>query len=144
MFKKYSVLLITVIMLASCAQIGSLALKLMTAKEKDLSKMAVVGQYQTNLYPKEVNTLGMKYAKKWEDAGSVVMVQFIKYEGIGLFQLDGTVLVNGDTAQHEMGGVYAAWVDKNDRSPKKVEIHSNSGQKLLLKLLQLLFSRSNL
>ncbi|NCP84164.1 MAG: hypothetical protein GW809_04280 [Bacteroidetes bacterium] len=129
MFKKYSVLLITVIILASCAQIGTLALKFMTAKEKDLSKMAVVGQYQTNVYPKEVNTLGMKYAKNWEDAGSAVIVQFIKYEGIGMFQLDGTVLVNGDTAQYEMGGVYVAWLNKNDKSTKKVEIHSNSGQK---------------
>jgi hypothetical protein len=120
---------LSILVIAGCAQVGSVVLKLMTAKEKDLSKMAIVGTYNTNLYPKAVETLSVNYAKNWEDGGSAVAVQLIKTEGYGFLQLDGDVLINGDTAKYESGGVYMVFVDKNDRSPKKVELISKSGQK---------------
>ncbi|TNE74513.1 hypothetical protein EP331_01630 [bacterium] len=128
MFKKLSLIGGAVFVLAGCAQIGALALKLMTSKEKDLSKMAVVGMYQSNLYSKNIKTMGTDFAKYWEDGKSMVGLQFIKTEGYGVLDLEGTVIVGGDTAKSQGGGVYSVFVDKDDRSPKKIEIHSLSGQ----------------
>ncbi len=129
MFKKISLITLSVVALAGCAQVGSLVVKFMTAKEKDLSKMAVVGMYNTNLYSKDVQTMGTSFAKDWQGGRSLIGVQFIKTEGYGFLQLEGTVLINGDTAFYESGGVYTAYVDTKDRGPKKIELHSASGQK---------------
>lgn len=78
MLKKYLLPILAIIVLAGCAQVGALALKLMTFKEKDLTKMAVVGMYQNNVYPKSVNTTSTNFAKEWQDGATLVGVRFIK------------------------------------------------------------------
>lgn len=117
------------LLLAGCAQMGQLALKLMTSKEKDLTKMATVGLYQSNLYSFDIKTMTTDQLKESHEGQSMVGVQFIKTEGYGFLDLDGTVLINGDTIKTATGGVYYTYLDKANRKPVKIDIHSVSGQK---------------
>lgn len=44
-------------------------------------------------------------------------------------ELDGTVIIDGDTAVFQSGGVYTKFLEKPDGKAHKIEIHSASGQK---------------
>lgn len=118
--------------LVSCStiqqQMGKVALKLMTKKEKDFSQMAVIGKYERNLYPADVgiSTLG---TEDWEAGQNAVGVQFVKPEGgIGVIALDGTVTVDGVEATSYGGGVYMILVDHEDTSAKTVRVENTDGQ----------------
>ncbi len=119
-------------LLMSCStiqqQMGKVALKLMTKKEKDFSKIAVIGSYQRNLYPADVgiSTLG---TEDWEAGQNAVGVQFVKPEGgIGVIALDGTVTVDGVEATSYGGGVYMVLTDHDDTSGKTVRIENADGE----------------
>lgn len=118
--------------LTSCAtvqqQIGKVALKFMTKKEKDFANIAAIGKYDINLYPADVgiSTLG---TEDWEAGQNAVGVQFVKPEGgIGLISLDGTVSIDGVEAKSYGGGVYMALFDNSDTSPKTVRVENVDGQ----------------
>lgn len=119
------------LLMLSCAtvsqQIGKVALKVMTKKEADLSKIAAIGKYQSNIYSPEVGitTLG---TEDWQEGDNLVGVQFVKPEGaIGVIALDGTVTVGGQEAKHYGGGAFFAAFPNSDTSPKKVVITSSNG-----------------
>ena len=125
-------LLLLAFVLGSCAtvqqQIGKVALKFMTKKEADLSKIAVIGGYQSNVAATDVGitTLG---TEDWEEGENLVGVQLVKPEGgIGVIALDGTVTVDGQEAKSYGGGAYYARFDNNDHSPKTVKLVSSNGQ----------------
>lgn len=129
MKNKALIILSGALLLAGCAQIGQLALKLMTSKEKDLTKMATVGIHQSNWYSSDIKTMSTSSLKENPEGKSMVGVQFIKTEGYGVLELDGTVLINGDTTKSVGGGVYIQFLEKGNTKPVKVDIHSVSGQK---------------
>lgn len=117
--------------LSSCAtvqqQIGKVALKLMTKKEKDFSSIAAIGKYDLNLYPTDVG-ISMLGTEDWEAGQNAVGVQFLKPEGaVGLISLDGTVTVDGKEAISYGGGVYMALFDHDDTSPKTVRVENVDG-----------------
>jgi len=117
--------------LTSCAtvqqQIGKVALKLMTKKEKDFSSIAAIGKYDLNLYPTDVG-ISMLGTEDWEAGQNAVGVQFLKPEGaVGLISLDGTVTVDGKEAISYGGGVYMALFDHDDTSPKTVRVENVDG-----------------
>ncbi|MEQ9310043.1 MAG: hypothetical protein RLN90_11375 [Balneolaceae bacterium] len=116
----------------SCAtvqqQIGKVALKLMTKKEKDFSKIAAIGKYDLNLYSTDVG-ISMLGTEDWEAGQNAVGVQFVKPEGgIGVISLDGTVTIGGIEAASYGGGVYMVLLDGDDRSPKTVRIENVDGE----------------
>lgn len=120
------------ILLMSCAtvqqQIGKVALKLMTKKEKDFSKIAAIGKYDLNLYSTDVG-ISMLGTEDWEAGQNAVGVQFVKPEGgIGVISLDGTVTIGGIEAASYGGGVYMVLLDGDDRSPKTVRIENVDGE----------------
>ena len=131
MKKSLSGLLLASLFLISCAtvqqQIGKVALKVMTKKEADFSKMAAIGKYQSNIYATDVGitTLG---TEDWEAGENLVGVQFVKPEGsVGVISLDGTVTVGGVEAKNYGGGAFFARIPGNDSSPKKVVVTSSNG-----------------
>ena len=129
---KVIYLLALALVLGSCAtvqqQIGKVALKLMTKKEANLSNIAVIGNYQSNVASTDVGitTLG---TEDWEEGENLVGVQLVKPEGaVGVIALDGTVTVDGMEAKSYGGGAYYARFDNSDRSPKTVKIVSVNGE----------------
>ncbi len=117
--------------LTSCAtvqqQIGKVALKLMTKKEKDFSSIAAIGKYDLNLYPTDVG-ISMLGTEDWEAGQNAVGVQFVKPDGaIGVISLDGTVTVDGKEAISYGGGVYMVLFDHDDTSPKTVRVENVDG-----------------
>jgi len=129
---KIIYLLALALVLGSCAtvqqQIGKVALKFMTKKEANLTNIAAIGNYQTNVAATDVGitTLG---TEDWEEGENLVGVQLIKPEGaIGMIALDGTVTVDGKEAKSYGGGAYFARFDNSDRSPKTVKLVSVNGE----------------
>jgi hypothetical protein len=109
-------------------QIGKVALKFMTKKEANLSNIAVIGTYQTNVAGPDVaiTTLG---TEDWEEGENLVGVQLVKPEGaVGVIELDGTVTVDGKEAKSYGGGAYYARFEENDKSSKTINIVSSNGQ----------------
>ena len=132
MKKIYVGLFSLLIVLSSCATIqtkmGAVALKLMTKKEADFSKMAAIGSYQSNMYAADVGitTLG---TEDWLEGENLVGVQLVKPAGaVGVIALDGTVTVGGKEAKSYGGGAYFARFDANDKSSKKVVLSSSNGE----------------
>ncbi|HCD53133.1 MAG TPA: hypothetical protein DEQ34_11835 [Balneolaceae bacterium] len=119
------------IFLTSCAtvqtKIGEVAMKFMTTKEKDLSKISAIGMYQSNMYSTETGiTLGSK--AEWDEGQNSVGVQLLKPDGaVGFINLDGTVTVGGQTATNFGGGVYMVMFEASDNSPKTVKVESSDG-----------------
>jgi len=132
MLSKKIILLGLATLVLSCAtvqqQIGKVALKFMTKKEADFKNIAVIGQYQTNLYAADVGitTLG---TEDWEEGQNAVGVMLVKPEGkIGVIALDGTITVDGVEAKSYGGGAYMALFDHDDTSPKTVVLTSSNGE----------------
>ncbi len=129
MKKLLLLLAATLVFGTSCTMLGELALKAMTTKEKDLSKMAVIGLYNLNIYGEETGVTMGSGGKDYLTTGSnMVGLQFVKNEGIGVYALDGVVTVNGDTARSVTGGIYVVRYDPEDLSDKRVVVTSTSGQ----------------
>lgn len=120
------------LLLLSCStiqqQMGKVALKLMTKKEKDFSKIAAIGKYDLNLYSTDVG-ISMLGTEDWEAGQNAAGVQFVKPEGgIGVISLDGTVTIDGVEATSYGGGVYMVLLDHDDRSSKTVRVENADGQ----------------
>lgn len=109
-----------------CAQLGSLAGKLMTQSTANLADVAMQVSFARNLYPKATGEIGPDYAgDTWKDGGNVAVVNFLKRSGIGMYTIDGTITVNGDTVSHIGNGAYAKLVDLK---PQTFKIKTSTGQ----------------
>lgn len=127
--KRLSTLVLFTLIIAGCAQIGGLALKLMTPKESDLSKMAGIGYYIVNNYGAETGvTLGSENKDFYEGGKNYIGIQFVKSEGVGFYNFEGTVTVDGDTTTSLGAGFYVVKADRDDLRNRKVRVDSPTGQ----------------
>ena len=127
--KRISTLLLITLVIASCAQVGNLALRLMTPKENDLSKMAGIGYYIVNNYGAETGvTMGSSDGGFMEGGKNYIGIQFVKAEGVGFYSFDGAVTVDGDTTTSIGAGFYVVKADRDDLRDRKVRVSSPTGQ----------------
>jgi len=56
------------------------------------------------------------------------VINFLKREGIGMFQIDGVVKINGEVIPHFMNGVYGKILDDAEDGPVTFEIETSTGQ----------------
>ncbi len=127
--KRISTLILLGLVIASCAQIGNIALKLMTAKERDLSNMAGIGYYIVNNYGAETGvTMGSSDDGFMEGGKNYIGIQFVKAEGVGFYSFEGAVTIDGDTTTSIGAGFYVVKADKNDLKDRKVRVSSPTGQ----------------
>ncbi len=127
--KRLSTFILFTLIIASCAQVGNLALKLMTPKENDLSKMAGIGYYMVNNYGAETGvTMGTGGKDFYEGGKNYIGIQFVKAEGIGFYNFDGAVTVDGDTTTSLGAGFYVVKADRDDLRDRTVRIASPTGQ----------------
>jgi len=127
--KRLSTLVLFTLIIAGCAQVGNLALKLMTPKESDLSKMAGIGYYIVNNYGAETGvTLGSENRDFYEGGKNYIGIQFVKAEGVGFYNFEGTVTVDGDTTTSLGAGFYVVKADRDDLRDRMVRVDSPTGQ----------------
>lgn len=120
------ILSIIVLFVYGCAQLGSLAGKLMTQSTDNLANVSMQVSFQRNLYPKATGEIGPDYAGElWKDGANVAVVNFLKRSGVGMYTIEGTVTVNGDTVPHIGNGAYAKVVELK---PQTFKITTKSGQ----------------
>ncbi len=127
-------LFLTILILAACGSVmkmtGKLAGRLLTQKTADLSNSAVSVYFIRNMYPPETNTVETEYFDKndWRPGANVVVVTLFKRKGIGMYSVDGKVTMNGEEMPYLGNGAYGKWLDKNDLTPKTVQITTSTGK----------------
>lgn len=118
-------------MMTGCASmLAKMALGLATSKTSDLSVCALQARYITNLYPKDANTFELPYySMSWSESDDIVTVSCSARQGAELFQIEGTVQVDGQPMDAMPGGTYSKIIPKGERGPKTIQIVTNVGQK---------------
>lgn len=114
------------------SMLAKMALSMATSKTNDLSLCALQTRYVTNLYPKEANTLEIPYyTTNWTEGAGLVMVTCQARTGGGssLYEIEGTVQLDGQPMEYVAGGSYSKLVQAGDTKPKTVTITTTSGQK---------------
>lgn len=108
-------------------QIGSVTAKLLTGTTADLSQVSATVKFVRNAYPMETATTEVKYAGDlWQPGSNIAVINFVKRQGIGMFQIDGVVRINGEEVPHFVNGVYGQIVEGDD--PVSFEIETTTGQ----------------
>lgn len=111
-------------------QVGSLTGALLTGKTSNLGETSIQVFFLRNTYPKATQSIDVTYFKDtYRENENIVYILITDRDGVGFFQIDGTVTIDGTVVQHIANGIYGKWIDKNDISPKKVSIETVTGQK---------------
>lgn len=122
---------ILIYLLSSCAQLGTIAAKLMTQKTDDLENVAVTVRYMQNLYTPATKTTEATYLPEfWKEGSNAIIVNFLKRKGVGMYYIDGTVTIDGEVVPHITNGAYVKAIDTSDKSVKKVVIETTKGQRV--------------
>lgn len=87
----------------------------------------------SNLDPIEVGTLSQSFFTNWKTGGDQVFVMLSKRNELAFCQVDGKVTVDGVPAEYVTSGMYSLISDPNP-APRKIEITTSTGQKLILQL----------
>jgi len=112
------------------SMLAKMALNMATSKTNDLSLCALQSRYVTNLFPKDAQTFEMaQYTSNWTEGAGVVMVNCFARNGGSIYELEGSVLVDGQPMEYVAGGSYTKLVPAGDTKPKTITITTTSGQK---------------
>ncbi|WP_245676824.1 hypothetical protein [Oligoflexus tunisiensis] len=112
------------------SMLAKMALSMATSKTNDLSLCALQTRYVTNLYPKDAHTFEMAYyTSTWTEGAGLVMVSCTARNGSSLYEIEGTVQVDGQPMEYVAGGSYSKILPAGDTKPKTITITTTSGQK---------------
>lgn len=116
--------------LPGCVSVGNMAAKLLTTKTADLQAASVQVRFIRNLYPTATQTTSVKAVSElWEDGSNGASIQFLKRQGVGFYEIDGTVTLNGEVIPHFGSGTYGKILSADDDSPQTFVIETTSGQR---------------
>lgn len=101
---------------------------MLTTTTPDLSTVVMNAYYQTNLHPNNLGTLEQSFFNGWQGGGNLLGIMFTGKETFSLNKLEGEVKINGVPAEYITTGIYSGFSADN-KSPKKVEVVMNNGQK---------------
>ena len=114
--------------LPGCVSVGNMAAKLLTSKTADLTVASVQVRFIRNLYPAATQTTEVKAVPAlWQDGANVAVISFLKREGIGMFEIDGTVTLNGEALVHMGSGVYGKILPADELSPQTFVVETVTG-----------------
>ncbi len=109
--------------------IASVAGNVMTGSTADLSTVVPLVYRVSNTWPKSLGTMGTKIIPNWGDGGGdMVTVNFTQRTGGMMSKIDGTVTVDGRTADYATMGVYSALAPAT-KGTRRVEVTTTTGQK---------------
>lgn len=114
--------------------ISKMAGGLLKAKPKsNLKEVALAVTYASGVIPKSQLDFATK-VPGWETCGDGVSVYFLNYEGIGLTDTDGDVILNGTKLEKAGMGTYFQGFSRDKRGTQKVEVTSTSGDKIMVNI----------
>ena len=117
--KPFIAALLVSLALSGCVSGGNMTAKLLTAKTADLSNASVQVRFIRNLYQTEAQTTEVKHVSAiWQPGANVAVINFLKREGIGMYEIDGTVKLNGELLTHLGSGAYGKVLPADDLSPQ--------------------------
>lgn len=115
--------------------LGKAVLKVMTSKTDDLGLISAKVQYIAGMYPLYTEASDVSYyPESFEEGDHAISIIFLKNEGIGVYELEGTVTHNGQPMLYLGGGAYMIEVDPTDHSEKVIEVRSSSGKSATVKV----------
>ncbi|TVZ56147.1 hypothetical protein OD91_1427 [Lutibacter sp. Hel_I_33_5] len=98
-------------------------------KKSDLEKTAAMFIYTSNIIPKSKLDFATK-TPGWETCGDGIAAVFLNYEGVGLTDTDGDVLLNGTKIEKAGMGTYFQGFSPDKRGSQEIEVTSSSGDKI--------------
>ena len=115
--------------LSGCVSVGNMTAKLLTAKTADLSNASVQVRFIRNLYQTEAQTTEVKHVSAiWQPGANVAVINFLKREGIGMYEIDGTVKLNGELLTHLGSGAYGKVLPADELSAQTFTIDTATGK----------------
>lgn len=114
--------------------IGDRVADAITQKTANLQDVAANVQFTTNLYPADVGTVETEaFGEQWKPGANVLFVLFQKRQGIGMWEIDGTVVARKAGGKPEPltyhgKGSYFLMLPPGDRAPRTIEVRSATGQ----------------
>ena len=114
--------------------IGDRVADVITSKTADLTAVSASAQYVSNLYPADAGTVEVQSLEQvWKPGASIVGINFLKRRGIGMYEIDGTVVARkpGGPAEpltYVGKGAYVLVLPPGDRAPRTIEVRSSAGQ----------------
>ncbi len=119
-------------------KIGKLTSKLLTSKTDNLSEVSLRPTIISGVYNLDSNTSESKYFPKGTVEGDyIVSITFMKNEGVGLLELEGTVLCDGEEMEYIGAGSYVAVFNKPFTELKTIDVSTSSGGKAKFTLIPL-------
>lgn len=111
-------------------KVGKLAAKLMTSKTSDLSQTAVVVNHINGMHTLEARISGQEmYPEDFQEGDVAVGILFTKEDGLGMFNIDGSITTDGKPLTATGIGYYILELDEGDQSPKTIEVSTTTGAK---------------
>ncbi|WP_304063167.1 hypothetical protein, partial [Pedobacter glucosidilyticus] len=98
----------------------------MVGTTADLESLVPGAYYMSNLHPTSVGVVSQSFFEGWEPGGNAVMLSFSSKNKMQFNKIEGTVNVDGKSANYVALGIYSLFF--KDNSPKRVEVTTNSGQ----------------
>jgi len=109
-------------------RLGNITGNLMTGKTDNLSDVSLMINYLNGIYPVDIKTSETKMMPEGTREGDyVVSVSFMKNEGIGMYELEGTISADGEPMQYVGLGSYVAVFPFKPYSPVRINIQSDNG-----------------
>jgi len=115
--------------LTGCVHIGKIVGNFLTEATPELSNGAVQVLFQRNLAPAEANTTNIQSVgtENWRSGGNVIAVTIFKRDGVGLYKLEGAVLIDDKPATYWGNGTFASWVETIEERDYAVELKPSVG-----------------
>lgn len=111
-------------------KIGKLAGNMMTGKTDDLSLVSVSNNFICGIYPPDIKTSEIKFFKDDLYEGEyLASVTFMKQEGVGMMELEGEVLCEGEPMEYVGLGSYVHNFGGPAWYPVRIDINSKNGDK---------------
>ncbi len=114
--------------------IGDRVADAITQKTGNLQDVAAKVEFTTNLYPADAQTYETQAVEKdWKAGANLITVVFQKRAGIGMWEIDGTVVAKKAGGQpvpltYFGKGSYFLFLPPNDKAPRTIEVRSATGQ----------------
>jgi hypothetical protein len=102
---------------------------LTTDKTTTLKDALVTTQYRSNCFPQSLSIKTgdeMLIGEDWPDQGSLVSITLFKAQGLGAFEIDGSVTLDGKEMKYYGNGLYA--ISVADNSTKTIIIKTSTGE----------------
>ena len=108
-------------------EVGKITSRMMTQKTSDLGDVAAQASLLYNLYPPVTAEAGYM-SGRWKAGMNSAYVQFMKKRGMGMYEIEGTVTVDGSPLEYVGSGCYYREIDYKPGRTYTFKVRTEKGQ----------------